>query len=89
MRTRTALAAALLVASIASHGATAAQFGGVYFFGDSLSDAGSFKPLLPPGTGKFTTILGRSGPKSSANVTALPSRPRTREAPITLKAALV
>ena len=27
------------------------QFSNVYFFGDSLTDAGSFKPVLPPGTG--------------------------------------
>ena len=29
-----------------------------YFFGDSLTDAGSFKPALPPGTGMFTTNPG-------------------------------
>lgn len=28
------------------------------FFGDSLSDAGNFAPLLPPGTGRFTTNPG-------------------------------
>ena len=39
---RTAFAAALFIAASASHHALAAQFGGVYFFGDSLSDAGSF-----------------------------------------------
>ncbi len=37
---------------------TAAQFNQFYFFGDSLTDAGSFKPVLPPGTGKFTTNPG-------------------------------
>lgn len=36
----------------------AAQFSNVYFFGDSLTDAGSFKPVLPPGTGLFTTNPG-------------------------------
>jgi outer membrane lipase/esterase len=36
----------------------AAQFNQFYFFGDSLSDAGTFKPLLPPGTGLFTTNPG-------------------------------
>jgi outer membrane lipase/esterase len=35
-----------------------AQFNQFYFFGDSLSDAGTFKPLLPPGTGLFTTNPG-------------------------------
>jgi outer membrane lipase/esterase len=29
-----------------------------YFFGDSLTDAGSFSASLPPGTGKFTTNPG-------------------------------
>jgi len=54
----TALAAALFVAlGLARHEA-AAQFSGTYFFGDSLSDAGTFKPVLPPGTGKFTTNPG-------------------------------
>jgi outer membrane lipase/esterase len=35
-----------------------AQFSGIYFFGDSLTDMGSFKPVLPPGTGLFTTNPG-------------------------------
>jgi outer membrane lipase/esterase len=39
-------------------GPAAAQFTQFYFFGDSLTDAGSFKPVLPPGTGKFTTNPG-------------------------------
>jgi len=30
----------------------------VYFFGDSYTDMGSFKPVLPPGTGMFTTNPG-------------------------------
>jgi len=55
---RTALAAALFVALSLGHREAAAQFSGVFFFGDSLSDAGSFKPVLPPGTGKFTTNPG-------------------------------
>jgi len=54
----TLLASALLIAFGLSHGEAAAQFSGVYFFGDSLSDAGTFKPVLPPGTGKFTTNPG-------------------------------
>jgi outer membrane lipase/esterase len=36
----------------------AAQFSGAYFFGDSLSDAGTYKPVLPAGTGLFTTNPG-------------------------------
>ncbi len=35
-----------------------AQYSNIYFFGDSLSDVGSFKPVLPPGTGLFTTNPG-------------------------------
>ena len=35
-----------------------AQFNQFVFFGDSLTDAGSFKPVLPPGTGLFTTNPG-------------------------------
>jgi len=49
-----AFASGLCLAS----GPAAAQFGQFFFFGDSLSDAGSFKPVLPPGTGKFTTNPG-------------------------------
>jgi outer membrane lipase/esterase len=36
----------------------AAQFTNTYFFGDSLTDNGSFKPGLPAGTGLFTTNPG-------------------------------
>jgi outer membrane lipase/esterase len=49
-----ALAAGVLLA----HGEASAQFNQFYFFGDSLTDAGSFKPVLPPGTGEFTTNPG-------------------------------
>ena len=31
----------------------AAQFTGAYFFGDSVTDSGNFKPVLPAGTGKI------------------------------------
>lgn len=55
---RTVLASALFIGLALSHGEAAAQFSGFYFFGDSLTDAGSFKPVLPPGTGKFTTNPG-------------------------------
>lgn len=55
---RTLLAAAIAVAALP---ATAAEpaFNGTVFFGDSLTDSGYFRPLLPPATqavtGKFTT----------------------------------
>ena len=54
---RTLLAAAITTA-VAASGNAFAQFSNAYFFGDSLSDAGSFKPVLPPGTGQFTTNPG-------------------------------
>jgi len=52
-RTLLAGAVALTVAAPA-----AAQFTNAIFFGDSLMDAGSFKPVVPPGTGLFTTNPG-------------------------------
>jgi len=57
MRTlkRSLLAAAVALAVSAP---AAAQFTNAIFFGDSLIDAGSFKPVLPPGTGLFTTNPG-------------------------------
>lgn len=57
MRTfqRTLLAGAIMLAVAAP---ATAQFSGTFFFGDSLSDAGSYKPVLPPGTGLFTTNPG-------------------------------
>ena len=53
--TRTALATALALGLAAP---AMAQFSNVYFFGDSLTDMGSYKPVLPPGTGMFTTNPG-------------------------------
>src|SRR5262252_9584270 len=53
MRSLLAGAVALAVSAPA-----AAQFTNAIFFGDSLIDAGSFKPVLPPGTGLFTTNPG-------------------------------
>ena len=38
--------------------AVAAPFNQFYIFGDSLTDAGTFTPILPPGTGEFTTNPG-------------------------------
>jgi outer membrane lipase/esterase len=50
--------AAMAVALALAAGNASAQFTNAYFFGDSLTDSGSFKPLLPPGTGLFTTNPG-------------------------------
>lgn len=46
------------VAALCSANATAAEFSNTYFFGDSLTDSGSYAPFLPPGTGRFTTNPG-------------------------------
>ena len=56
--TRSIWAAACAIGLGLASGPATAQFNQFYFFGDSLSDAGSFKPVLPPGTGKFTTNPG-------------------------------
>ncbi|MEP6997288.1 MAG: autotransporter domain-containing protein [Betaproteobacteria bacterium] len=58
MPTKSIRAAAWAIGLCLLNGQAAAQFNQFYFFGDSLSDAGSFKPVLPPGTGKFTTNPG-------------------------------
>ncbi len=57
MRTfrRTLLAGAV---ALALSTPAVAQFTNAIFFGDSLLDAGSFKPVVPPGTGLFTTNPG-------------------------------
>ena len=55
---RLLLGSALATGLLVSQGEAAAQFNQFFFFGDSLTDAGSFKPVLPPGTGKFTTNPG-------------------------------
>lgn len=46
------------VAALCGANATAAEFSNTYFFGDSLTDSGSYAPFLPPGTGRFTTNPG-------------------------------
>ena len=50
--------AAMTIAFALATGNASAQFTNAYFFGDSLTDSGSFKPVLPPGTGLFTTNPG-------------------------------
>ena len=54
MSMRSALVASAVAVACAA-GPAAAQWSGFYFFGDSLTDAGSYKPVLPAGTGHFTT----------------------------------
>ena len=54
---RTILAGALAL-GLAASGSGSAQFTNTYFFGDSLTDNGSFIPVLPVGTGRFTTNPG-------------------------------
>jgi outer membrane lipase/esterase len=60
MRTlQRSLLAATIALSLATSGAATAQpFSNVYFFGDSVTDSGNFKSVLPPGTGLFTTNPG-------------------------------
>jgi outer membrane lipase/esterase len=52
------LLATAIVISLAASGAASAQFSNAYFFGDSLTDMGTYKPFLPSGTGLFTTNPG-------------------------------
>jgi len=52
------IAAAVAIACSFAASAASAQFSNFWVFGDSLSDAGSFKPALPPGTGLYTTNPG-------------------------------
>lgn len=58
MRTFPALRVAAALALSLAAGVAPAQFSNFYSFGDSLSDAGSFKPFTPPGTGLYTTNPG-------------------------------
>ncbi len=55
------------IGALFSASALAADFGNTYFFGDSLTDSGYYAPLLPPGTGRFTT---NPGPVWAENVAA-------------------
>ena len=55
---RRTLVSSAIALALAGPGAASAQFSNMYFIGDSLTDAGSFKPVLPPGTGLFTTNPG-------------------------------
>jgi outer membrane lipase/esterase len=53
----------------------AAQFSAVYVFGDSLSDSGFFKPVVPPGAGLFTTNPGPVWPTVFAGRFGLTANP--------------
>lgn len=50
--------AALIAGLVATTPALAADYSDTIFFGDSLSDAGTYAPFLPPGTGRFSTNPG-------------------------------
>jgi outer membrane lipase/esterase len=45
----------------------ATDFNSTIFFGDSLTDSGTFTPVVPPGGGKFTT---NPGPVWAENIAA-------------------
>lgn len=53
------------IACLFSLPVAAADYSNTWFFGDSLTDSGTFTPFLPPGTGKFTT---NPGPVWSENI---------------------
>lgn len=52
------LALVLACLPLAWSASARADINGTVFFGDSLTDSGFYKPLLPAGTGKFTTNPG-------------------------------
>lgn len=56
-RFRVSLTATAVALALAA-GSASAQFTNIFFVGDSLTDSGSFRPVLPPGTGLFTTNPG-------------------------------
>jgi outer membrane lipase/esterase len=73
---RALLAGAIGLALSAPAAAGQFQFGSTVFFGDSLTDTGFYKPVVPPGTGLFTTNPGPVWPTVLANklgTTANPS----------------
>jgi len=72
---RALLAGAVGLALSTSAAAGQFQFSSAVFFGDSLSDTGYFKPVLPPGTGLFTTNPGPVWPTVFANRFGLTANP--------------
>ena len=85
---RSLLASAIALA-LAASGTAAAQFSNIFFFGDSLTDAGNYKAVVPPGTGLFTTNPGPVWPHRVRGALRLRRRPRrcSRTATITRTAA--
>ena len=62
MRTlQRSLLASAVALGFAASGTAAAQFSNVYFFGDSLTDAGSYKPCCRPAPDSSRRIPARSG----------------------------
>ena len=74
---RASHAVVAMALSLAAAGATA-QFSDFVSFGDSLSDAGSFKPFTPPGTGLYTTNPGPMWTQFLASRSRRASRRRFR-----------
>lgn len=66
------------VALACTAGTASAQFSNMYFFGDSLSDAGTFKPVLPAGTGLFTVNPGPVWTQLLADRNGLTASPATQ-----------
>ena len=92
---RTLLSAALALATLpaVAQSTPDSPFTQTVFFGDSLTDAGFFRPLLPlsvrPVTGQFTPIRATSGRSTWRTTTAPPPTPTAmaRRAPTTPPAA--
>lgn len=70
------LLASAITLSLAASANADNLFSNVYFFGDSLTDAGNYKAVVPPGTGLFTTNPGPVWPTLFAGhfgLAAIPS----------------
>ena len=79
---RTLLATAVTIA-LATSGAASAQFSNGYFFGDSLTDTGSFKPVLPPAPACSRPTRARSGRPISRSTSGSRRPPPIKAAPTT------
>jgi phospholipase/lecithinase/hemolysin len=72
---RASVAAATVLLALAAPPACA-QFTNIFYFGDSLTDSGTYSPVLPPGTGLYNTALiggldTIGGPTMRVNIFAL------------------
>ena len=56
--------------------AHATDFSGTIFFGDSLTDSGTYKSVVPPGGGTFTTNPGPVGQRTWRPLSGRPRLPR-------------